>query len=858
MKVKQKYKIKRRIEMRRKKISGSAHQWIMKGKAASRLPALFIILPFVCLSLGYADGDPVTQLEYVFSKPKLEKINQYYSIKIPDTGKLYDDIGLPLLPVKTAKILIPQGHDVKTINIVPGKKITLEGEFMIEYAQPQIPMGSDEKVEKQPNKQVYSSNSPFPGKLYSVVSTQSLSGYKILVLNLFPVEYVPASGKVSYYERMKVMLANVSSGPPLTRRAKCRKLAPDDARVKSLVDNPSEMTTYRREVSIMGMGSLYEYVIITNNEMIEPFQTLANWKASRGLTSYIETIENIEATYSGSDLQEKIRNFVDYAYHNWGTVCVLLGGDADDPDGGPIPYRGVYGRVYTSQGWVSDEDIPCDMYYGALDGNWDNDGDGIYGEGNGRGKNEGTGKRGEEADFWAEVYIGRIPADDVTEAYNQINKIIAYESSVPSQSALLVGRKMDDYPTYGADYKDEVYTYFPSDWTATTLYEKDGTYNQESLINEMNSGHHHVVNYAGHGSPSDMGLTSDEIAGLLNTTYFFAYSQGCNTARFDWDEDDCGGEHFTVENGSGGAFAHIGNTRYGFYARGSTEGAGQQYDEEFFDAVFNESKKNIGEALQDAKEDLQGNVKDIGAMRWMYFTVNLLGDPQTPILIEPDNIPPADVIDLAASNPTATSIDLTWTAPGDDGDTGTASQYDIRYSASQIVTETDWEAAVQCPDKLYPSSAGTTESFTVTGLSPATTYWFALKTADEAPNWSGLSNGPSETTKEASPQTMHISAVDMSLKVAGPNVNAIATVTIVDADDKPVSGAAVYGQWSGATSGTDSGVTDSTGQMTSKSERLRNPPSGTTFTFTVTDVVKDGWTYDSNANVETSDSITSN
>jgi hypothetical protein len=310
-----------------------------------------------------------------------------------------------------------------------------------------------------------------------------------------------------------------------------------------------------------------------------------------------------------------------------------------------------------------------------------------------------------------------------------------------------------------------------------------------------------------------------------------------------------------VENGSGGAFAHIGNTRYGFYAYGSTGGAGQQYDKEFFDAIFNESTENIGEALQDAKEDLLGSVEEIGSMRWMYFTVNLLGDPQTPLFIEPDNSCPVDVIDLAVSNPTASSIVLTWTAPGDDGSTGTASQYDVRYSTSQIITEADWEAAVSCTDGPSPSYAGTTESFTVTGLSPNTTYWFALKTADEVPNWSGLSNSPSGTTEDAVPQTMHVFAIDMSLKFAGPNVNATATVTVIDVDGMPVSGAMVYGQWSGATSAADSGATDSSGQETFKSNRLRNPHSGITFTFTVTSVVKDGWIYDSSANVETSDSI---
>ena len=55
---------------------------------------------------------------------------------------------------------------------------------------------------------------------------------------------------------------------------------------------------------------------------------------------------------------------------------------------------------------------------------------------------------------------------------------------------------------------------------------------------------------------------------------------------------------------------------------------------------------------------------------------------------------------------------------------------------------------------------------------------------------------------------------------------------------------------------TDTGETDSNGKVKLKSDTLRKPLSGTTFTFTVDYVEKDGWTYDPSANVETSDSIT--
>src|SRR3989344_173512 len=49
-------------------------------------------------------------------------------------------------------------------------------------------------------------------------------------------------------------------------------------------------------------------------------------------------------------------------------------------------------------------------------------------------------------------------------------------------------------------------------------------------------------------------------------------------------------------------------------------------------------------------------------------------------LSPPDSIPPAAITDLTASNPTVNSITLSWTAPGDDGNAGTASVYDLRYS----------------------------------------------------------------------------------------------------------------------------------------------------------------------------------
>jgi hypothetical protein len=114
-----------------------------------------------------------------------------------------------------------------------------------------------------------------------------------------------------------------------------------------------------------------------------------------------------------------------------------------------------------------------------------------------------------------------------------------------------------------------------------------------------------------------------------------------------------------------------------------------------------------------------------------------------------DTTAPAAVSDLSEGSATSSSITLSWTSPGDNGSTGIATQYDIRYSTSTI-TSGNWDAATQLTGVPAPLVAGTTQNRTVTGLSANTTYYFALKTADEVPNWSGISNSPDENTSSES------------------------------------------------------------------------------------------------------------
>ena len=103
----------------------------------------------------------------------------------------------------------------------------------------------------------------------------------------------------------------------------------------------------------------------------------------------------------------------------------------------------------------------------------------------------------------------------------------------------------------------------------------------------------------------------------------------------------------------------------------------------------------------------------------------------------------------AATAQTAwSSIHLAWTAPGDDSLSGTASQYDLRYSLSNI-TSANFASATRVTGLPAPGASGASEAYTVTGLQAATTYYFAIKTADDMGNWSGLSNVVSKATASA-------------------------------------------------------------------------------------------------------------
>lgn len=87
----------------------------------------------------------------------------------------------------------------------------------------------------------------------------------------------------------------------------------------------------------------------------------------------------------------------------------------------------------------------------------------------------------------------------------------------------------------------------------------------------------------------------------------------------------------------------------------------------------------------------------------------------------------------------AGSVTLLWSAPGDDSLTGRAARFDLRYS-TQMITPANFSQATAAVNLPLPGARGTIQYTIIDGLQGGRTYYFAIKSADDAGNWSVMSN----------------------------------------------------------------------------------------------------------------------
>ncbi len=596
--------------------------------------ALILILtsfPIFTVAQNVNDYEQIS-LTYSFEQPIIEQImigsNVYTRITIQDLSAS-GNCGEPRLPSDGAYILLPQGTMVDDITVKSEGKLLGSG-FNVEPVGKMIPISkSSSIIIPVQDKDLYSSTEMFPGNLFEEIGIYSFRGYKILVLKLNPVQYIPADGELYFYKEIKISVNLTYDG---NINHMFRNLEKDKIKIIDKVDNPEIADTYNHPVN-PPLDS-YDLLIITTDPLKSGFETLKEFHNENGLSTVIRTTTDI-----GSSNPDDVRDYILDAYNNLLIDFVIIGADDD-----VIAAKDLFVRTVWWWPWSeTEEHMPSDTYYACLDGPYDNNGNGLYGE-----PNDGPG--GGDVDLVADVYVGRASVGNNEEVSNFVVKTIQYLYSDDPylEDALMAGEMLNSAPlTWGGTYMDELidgssangYTTIgipSSKYNIDKLYERDGYWYVSDIISKINNGIH-FINHLGHANYySDMKLSTAHISSLTNEKLCFVYSQGCMSGGFD--NGDCIAEYFTVKTDNA-AFAVIMNARYGWYNPGGTDSSSQHFHREFWDAVFGEGKTIIGEANHDSKEDNLYRIND-ECMRWSYYALNLFGDPSVDFLNHYSNTAP--------------------------------------------------------------------------------------------------------------------------------------------------------------------------------------------------------------------------
>jgi hypothetical protein len=596
------------------------------------------ILILICLYIsGSASFAGTIVKVFEFHNPAIDRAGLYYVISFEGT-RLLGEPGKATLPFYPVKLLLPPGEIATDIRVEYEKPVTMEGQFDLLPRQRTRPISEEKEDEWLVDKEFYRSGMSYPSSFKPKVETHYMNGYAIALSAFTPVRYIPAKKEVSYFQRI---IVTIQTAPDPRSDEHQRNFFPSGEKARQvamIIQNPEIIPQY-----ISGRDFLtneYDYLIITKNQYLSEFDTLVSFYKPRGIRTKVTSTEYISTFITtGVDLQEKIRNYIIGEYQQHGIEYVLIGGDVEI-----VPYRGFYCYVISGGGNEESNNIPADLYYSALDGNWNTDGDNRWGE-------------PAEDDLYPEVGVGRMTFSDTAELHNMLHKTILYQADPVEgelTKPLLAGEYLYGNPiTWGSDYLKLLVGYRTDNGYAThgippahprdTLYDRYASWSKTDLMNHINSGRpwlHHVghanYTYVMKMDNSDITNANFSQANGINHNYNIVYTHGCMCGGFDYT--DCIAEKMVgIDNF---AVAFIGNSRFGWFNQGTTDGPSEHLHREFMDALYYDSLYHIGVAhLKSKWETAPFVVVDTGefepgATRWCFYDNNVLGDPMMALWTE--------------------------------------------------------------------------------------------------------------------------------------------------------------------------------------------------------------------------------
>ncbi|KAF5048117.1 Peptidase family C25 [anaerobic digester metagenome] len=620
---------------------------------------IFVLMAVV--SMTVSSFAQTVEYTYRFSDYNIQNLGDFQTIVFDGTQQ-YGVVGEPTIPYMQVSLLLPPGTEVSSVEYILENETAVPGKFNLPPVQPDVPYSIGSTGKQVRTETVYSLNEAYPQKYSSTIVTQYLNGYSFALGKFTPVRWNPATGSLSYFSNVRIIVHTAQTANSMKAFKNINSSDNALLRVRTLAQNDAMMDRYPAKEPM----NAYQMLIITPLTLKSGFEPLKNYYDSIGLNTRIATTDSIYDVMTGNGIRTRIRNYIIQEYQNNSIEYVLIGGDVNQ-----IGARGFYCYVISGAGY-EDDGIPADLYFSALDGTFDEDGDGIYGE-----------ALQDSVDLLPEVAIGRFPVETAEEVENLVNKTINYQKFPiisDMNKIILLGEMLLDTPlTMGQDYLELLIDNHNNNGYTTsgipsatnsidTIYDQwdyvggypSYEWDMPELTTAINAGSSFIY-HVGHSAElymmrmSDMELNSTTFAALDGTihSYGLLYSHGCMCGSFDWD--DCIAElSLKLDNYLA---ACVVNSRYGWFNEGQTEGPSQHLNREFVNAIYNPSikERHIGEAFIMSKiatapwVDLAGEY-EFGAQRWVHYDNNLLGDPALRMWI--------DAVEVGVGDSEHKSIDL--------------------------------------------------------------------------------------------------------------------------------------------------------------------------------------------------------
>jgi hypothetical protein len=581
-----------------------------------------------------------TERIYRFGNWTMETAGPYQTLNI--AGAVQAGVtGGPVVPWHPIVILLQPGEKAVSMEILREDPVRIPGKITLAPQAPVRPLSVGGKPALYIDTAIYASPGPYPLKPEGSLSTMHLDGYAMAVSSFSPAEYHPSTGTLILFRKVTVRMytAPDPSGMNTLLQAPGRALPPGF--IERFTGIPAIPQQYRTPAN---PSTGYQYLIIAPLLFKNEFQPLINLNTKRGMATRVVTVDSILSVTAGYDTPEKIRNFIIAQRQNHSIQYVLVAGNH-----ARVPARGLFCSVNSGGTIYQDGGIPADLYYSALDGNFDANGNHIYGE------------LTDNADLLPDIPVGRFPVNDTAALRKMIRKTVMYQTNPvlgELNRPLMVGEYLYNAPvTFGGPYMELLIGdhsdngYFthgipPGLNAITRLYDtlispplNYWSWSKALLLAKINQGSS-FMHHTGHANETYMlrlgmgDIVNQNFAAVNGTDRNFTllYTHGCNCGAFDAGGSGCiAAKAVSIDNW---LVAGVFNSRYGWFNQGTTDGPSEHLHREFVSALYHDtiSENHLGTAHMISKIEtapwvsLPGEFEP-GAQRWVHYDCNVFGDP---------------------------------------------------------------------------------------------------------------------------------------------------------------------------------------------------------------------------------------